>query len=324
MKLTTTKLADYRAYDVDSKLFHHVYADASWYGDRDKRVQAVCGATAKGLPVRSAIEGARLERIGATSCPGCEVFTDRRSIWTIAFRKRRANRFQRVTNWSGSWDDAVKMAGLFAESHPELEIYYVITLDAEKANPNSEDNGNVMVESGKRIRIVDNAELSDEIISEFVRVTGRVENKGRPGHFYKTLPNTDNHIICTHKSHVTNGAAYACANDAIWANGAYAQKEIEKLDALDHGHVVEVMSQVVNNGREDLTYLFDSIDVAPFQEPTGEDSVIPSVTDCEKCCHYDTSRCDACVLAWLVSLYHITGDVKLNELPAVAEFDCYA
>lgn len=324
MKVTTTTFADYRAYDVDSKLFHHVYADASWYGDRDKRIQAVCGATAKGLPVRSALEGARLERIGATACPNCELHMDRRSIWTIAFRKPRANRFQRVTNWSGSWDDAVKMAGLYAAAHPELEIYYVITLDAEKANPDSEDNGNVMVASGKRIRMIDNAELSDEIIAEFIRVTGRVENKGKPGHFYMVVPNTDDHIICTNKAHVTNGAAYACANDAVWANAAHAQKEIENLDALDHGHVVDVMRQVVDNGREDLMYLFDSIDVAPFQEPTGEDSAIPSVSDCEKCCHYDASRCDACVLAWLVALLHIRGDVKLNELPAVAEFDCYA
>lgn len=322
MKLTA-KLADYRAYDVESKLFHHVYADASWYGDRDKRIQAVCGATAKGLPVRSSVEGARLERIGATACPNCELHVDRRSVWTIAFRKRRANRFQRVTNWSGSWDDAVRMAGVYAESHPELEIYYVITLEAESANPTSEDNGNVMVESGKRIRIVDNAELSEEIISEFIRVTGRVENKGKPGHFYKIVPNTDDHIICTHKSHATNRDAFACANDAIWANAAHAHKEIENLDALDHGHVVEVMSQVVNNGREDLTYLFDSIDTASFQDATGGDSTIPCEGDCERCTG-DASRCDRCVLAWLVTLFNIRGDVKLNELPAVAEFDCYA
>lgn len=327
--MNTAKLSDTRAYDVDSKLFHHVYADASWYGDRDKRIQAVCGATAKGLPVPSAIEGARLERTGATSCPGCELFTDRRSIWTIAFRKRTANRFQRVTNWSGSWDAAVRMAGVFAKTNGDLEIYFTITREAEMSGHGStEDNGNILTDAGKRIRIVDNAELSDEIISEFVRVSGWVENKGRPGHAYMIVPNTDNHIICTNKAHVTNGAAYACANDAVWANGAHARDIIAELDTIDQDAMVAVMRAIVDSGREDLAYLLDSIDTAPCHAPNGEPSKITRCADCAVCADSD-NPCGECTLAFLRELEPILRGVKLPDytvesLFAESAFDCYA
>lgn len=140
----------------------------------------------------------------------------------------------------------------------------------------------------------------------------------KPGHGYVTLGNGN--IQCVAK-HVWLADANHCAFDAAWKITVQANKAIAELDALDHGHVVEVMSQVVNNGREDLTYLFDSIDSAPFQEPCGEKSAIPCDGDCERC-KGDANRCDRCVLAWLVGLYNIRGDVKLNELPVVAEFDC--
>ncbi len=142
----------------------------------------------------------------------------------------------------------------------------------------------------------------------------------REGHGYVTLGNGN--IMCVAK-HMLIADANHCAFDAAWKITVQANETIAKLDALDHNHVVEVMSQVVNNGRDDLTYLFDSIDAAPFQDPTGEDSTIPCEANCERC-KGDVSRCDRCVLAWLVKLYNITGDVKLNELPHVAEFDCYA
>ena len=315
--MKTSTLSSTQAYDVETNTFHTLFADARWYG-----VQAVCGSTAKGFPVTNTTEGARLEREGATHCYECRLFTDRRSLWTIAFRKRTANRFQRVTNWSGNWADAVRMAGVYGAAHPELEIYYVLTLDAERARPESEDNGNVLVESGKRIRIVDNAELPDSIIAEFIRVSGYTVHLGRTGHYYMSIPGTDNHIICLNASHVTNGSAYACAHDAIWAEGAHRRTQIEALDAIDHGHAVEVMTQVVDNGREDLLPVLDMIDAASFQSPDVKSS-IPCVPGCEKC-EGDANRCDACMLAWLVDLFKITGDVKLNELPAVAEFDCYA
>lgn len=139
----------------------------------------------------------------------------------------------------------------------------------------------------------------------------------KPGHGYITLENGNAQCVA---KHVWLADANQCAFDAMWANAVNANKAIEALDAIDHGHAVEVMTQVVGNGREDLTDILDTIDASAFQSPDVKSS-IPCVPGCEKC-EGDANRCDACMLAWLVDLYKITGDVKLNELPAVPEFDC--
>ena len=142
----------------------------------------------------------------------------------------------------------------------------------------------------------------------------------KPGHGYVTLDNGN--IQCVARHSWLADANY-CAFDAVWQITVQANKAIEELDPIDHGHAVEVMRQVVDNGREDLMPILDMIDAASFQESTTLVSTVPCVPGCEKCTD-SAGRCDECMLAWLVSLYHITGDVKLNELPAVAEFDCYA
>lgn len=141
----------------------------------------------------------------------------------------------------------------------------------------------------------------------------------KPGHGYITLGNGNAQCVARHS---WLADANQCAFDAMWANAVNANKAIAKLDAIDHNHAVEVMTQVVDNGREDLTDILDAIDASAFQSPDVKSSV-PCVPGCEKCEH-DANRCDACMLAWLVDLYKLTGAVKLNELPAVAEFDCYA
>ena len=82
------------------------------------------------------------------------------TTWTLAFRKRTANRFQRVTNWSGTWAQALELAQAFGKAHPELDVWYVPTL-ASEANGAAEDAGNVMVDSGKRIRIRENGALTE-------------------------------------------------------------------------------------------------------------------------------------------------------------------
>lgn len=82
------------------------------------------------------------------------------TTWTLAFRKRTANRFQRVTNWAGTWAQALELAQAFGKAHPELDVWYVPTL-ASEGNGAAEDAGNVMVDSGKRIRIRDNGALTE-------------------------------------------------------------------------------------------------------------------------------------------------------------------
>lgn len=98
---------------------------------------------------------------------------------------------------------------------------------------------------------------------------------------------------------------------------------ISERDTIDQAQMVDVLRQVVDNGRDDLMWVLDRVDAAQCPEPSGQNSTIPRGPVCHRCAE-SASPCDHCALAWLVSLYHITGDVKLNELPAVAEFDCYA
>jgi hypothetical protein len=85
--------------------------------------------------------------------------------WTIAYRKRTANRFLRVTNWQGSWAQALAMAALFSAANPELQVWYVPTAEFELQGGDSADIGNVMVDSGKRIKIREGGELPAEMIA---------------------------------------------------------------------------------------------------------------------------------------------------------------
>lgn len=100
-----------------------------------------------------------------------------------------------------------------------------------------------------------------------------------------------------------------------------AEQIISELDTIDQRQMVDVMTQVVDNGREDLIPVLDKIAAAQCQVPDGRDSTIPRVHFCPRCTD-STNPCDQCVLAWLVTLFNITGDVTLAKLPAVLEFDC--
>lgn len=89
-----------------------------------------------------------------------------RSMWTIAYRKPRANRFLRVTNWQGTWAQALAVSQVFAAAHPELQVWYVPTA-ASDANGAPEDIGNILVDTGRRVRIVEGGDelLTTEMIA---------------------------------------------------------------------------------------------------------------------------------------------------------------
>jgi hypothetical protein len=82
------------------------------------------------------------------------------TAWTLAYRKRTANRFQRVTNWSGTWAQALELARSFSQAHPELDVWYVPT-QASEANGAAEDAGNVLTDTGRRVRIRENGALTE-------------------------------------------------------------------------------------------------------------------------------------------------------------------
>jgi len=87
--------------------------------------------------------------------------------WTIAWRKPHANRYQRATNWTGTWHQAVNMSRAFAERNPELQVWYVPTLDAEQTGyVCEEDRGNILGDNGRRVRIVDNGTIDADLVAQ--------------------------------------------------------------------------------------------------------------------------------------------------------------
>jgi hypothetical protein len=82
--------------------------------------------------------------------------------WTIAFRNPRANRFRRVDDVAVCWHRAHEIAGRVARAHPELQVFYTVTAAAEAAGDVvPEDRGNLLVDSGRRVRVVEGAKLAD-------------------------------------------------------------------------------------------------------------------------------------------------------------------
>lgn len=89
-----------------------------------------------------------------------------RANWTIAYRKRTANRFVRVSNWSGTWSQAVGMCALYSQAHPELEVWYISNASAERDGfVCEEDRGNILTDRGSRVRIVEGGEVPAEMIA---------------------------------------------------------------------------------------------------------------------------------------------------------------
>lgn len=122
--------------------------------------------------------------------------------WTLAYRNPRANRFQRVTNWSGTWHQAYELARVFNDAHPDLQVYYTQTAQSEQdqavrlacevaggqvsqelANSYLEDHRNILVDSGRRVMIRETGKLSDEILAQVPdadEAKARYQDNGRP------------------------------------------------------------------------------------------------------------------------------------------------
>jgi hypothetical protein len=94
-----------------------------------------------------------------------------RHIWTIAYRKRTANRFHRV-DLALTWRQAYDLAGRAVQAAPDRQVYYVTNAASEReeaariaagdlAESYADDHRNVMVDSGKKIRIVEGGSLDD-------------------------------------------------------------------------------------------------------------------------------------------------------------------
>lgn len=123
--------------------------------------------------------------------------------WTIAYRRRTGNVFHRVTNWAGTWAEAREMAGAFGELNPDLQVWYTTTaahearevaelpariaagvavglMSQDLADSYLEDHGNIMVDSGKRVKVRDNGLLPAELLdADLMKVAGELNASSR-------------------------------------------------------------------------------------------------------------------------------------------------
>jgi hypothetical protein len=123
--------------------------------------------------------------------------------WTLAYRNPRANRFQRVTNWSGTWHQAYYLAQALGQERPDLQVYYVTTEQSEHeqrvrltaevhdgkisldlAMSYLEDHGNILVaETRRRVRMFETGQLSEAVLAQAMDATearAKYEDNGRP------------------------------------------------------------------------------------------------------------------------------------------------
>jgi hypothetical protein len=95
-----------------------------------------------------------------------ETLDPRGMTWTVAYRRPRASTFRRVVNWAGTWREAFEMADRLGEFDPKLDVWYVPSRDSELAGRvHLEDIGNILVPSGKRVRMTENGILPDVLLS---------------------------------------------------------------------------------------------------------------------------------------------------------------
>lgn len=87
--------------------------------------------------------------------------TDRQ--WTVAYRKPTANRFLRV-DLELTWHQARDLAALLVEALPGQQVYYIpnAASDASGRTP-AEDAGNILTETGARVRVREGGVLPDGI-----------------------------------------------------------------------------------------------------------------------------------------------------------------
>lgn len=107
--------------------------------------------------------------------------TTEKPNWTLAYRKPRANKFHRVTNWCGTWHEAYAMADRFRDVVGEdTEIYYVPSKAAEDSGYSyPEDHANILMYNGRRVRMTETGTLPSELLDGYDPVTAHAEAEAR-------------------------------------------------------------------------------------------------------------------------------------------------
>lgn len=168
--------------------------------------------------------------------------------WTFAYRKRTANRFQRAADWRGTWRQADRQAQAFMLAYPHLEVAVVPTRAYEDTNP-TEDSGNVLTGTGRRVRITEDGTVAGPYKAawqtlgytvtpdEGTVVTPAPAPKGHPRHqlrkFTVTLREADSGARQVHR------VTAQTEHDAIFRAGVATGQRHPDTD-LNHWHVTGV------------------------------------------------------------------------------------
>jgi hypothetical protein len=93
-------------------------------------------------------------------------------MWTIAYRsKTTVNHFRRVSDFSGTFDQAVALAGRFLEVNPGSECWYLPTREAEiEGYVNAADVGNILIATGRRVSIKEVGAVPESLINEALEI----------------------------------------------------------------------------------------------------------------------------------------------------------
>lgn len=90
-----------------------------------------------------------------------------KKLWTIAYRRPKANRFLRV-DLSLTWAEAKALANRAGLALPDHEIYYVGNQHAELTEyVPEEDRGNIFTHTAARVRIREGGVLPEGVTAEF-------------------------------------------------------------------------------------------------------------------------------------------------------------
>lgn len=88
-----------------------------------------------------------------------------RRYWTVAYRKPRSNRFHRI-DLKLTWKEASELAAEVLNALEGYQVYTTTTLEAEQDDyVCDEDKGNILSETGRRVRISDNGVLPEGVVS---------------------------------------------------------------------------------------------------------------------------------------------------------------
>jgi hypothetical protein len=146
----------------------------------DGKHSGVRSGACKALP-----KGQRCEVLFADDVQAIEPAPTTSGDWTIAYRTPRAHSFNRVTNWAGTWAQAVEMARIFAINNPDMQVYYVTSatydtayairitervrsgeMSPELAASHRADFGNILTDDGKRVPMRETGTLTTDIIGK--------------------------------------------------------------------------------------------------------------------------------------------------------------